>query len=109
MITTVFLLQLISFELLYLSSKQNRQQKLPVYLAGILLNAKGNSIASGALLFISAALFISQLGWASGLSSAVFGAMAAGSLIVVLQPFNYLRIPAVALIYVFALLLEIFI
>ena len=82
---------------------------MPVYLAEILLNAKANRITSGILLCVSATLFVSQLGWASGLSSAVFGAMAAGSLIVSLQPFNYLRLPAVALLYVFALLLEIFI
>ncbi len=65
---------------------------------------------AGAFLFLLAtASFIFNLGLASGIAAVIFGLMAAGSLIVVLQPFQYLRIKVVAGLYFSFLLLEIFI
>ncbi|WP_025146460.1 hypothetical protein [Pedobacter jeongneungensis] len=109
MITTTFLLLLISFELWYLTSKQFKEHKLPDYLVKIIANAKLYRIVAAILFIVACYLFIFFLGVTSGLTAIVFATMAAGSLVVVIQPFQYLRITTVAMLYFTILLLEFFI
>ena len=109
MITTTFLLLLISFECWYLTPGQIKLTHSPIYIQHIVANALLFRISGAVLFLIATASFIFNLGLASGIASVIFGLMAAGSLFVVLQPFQYLRIKVVAVLYFSILLLEIFI
>jgi len=109
MITTTFLLLLISFELFYLTSKQFKQQNLPAYIFSIKAKAKIFRLVAGLLFVLATILFVFNLGWTSGILAIVVGVMAAGSLVVTLQPFQYLRLTTVAVLYFSVLLLEVFI
>jgi hypothetical protein len=109
MITTIFLLLLISFEIWYLTSSQYKPRHPSVYISKIISNGKKLRIGAAVLFFVANALMIFQLGWASGIAAAIVGIMAAGSLIVVLQPFGYMRIKTISILYFTVLLLEFFI
>lgn len=109
MITTTFLLLLISFELFYLTSKQFKQQNLPSYMLSIKAKAKIFRMVAGVLFMLATVLFVFQLGWTSGIIAVIIGVMAAGSLIVTTQPFQYLRLTTVTVLYFSVLLLEFFI
>ncbi|WP_316737501.1 hypothetical protein [Pedobacter aquatilis] len=106
MITTTFLLLLISFELFYLTSKQFKEKNTPAYLAKIATNGKTYRLVAAALFVVATILFIISLGWSSGLVAIIVGIMAAGSLIVLLQPFRYLRPTTIAVLYFSILILE---
>jgi hypothetical protein len=109
MITTIFLLLLVTFEIWYLTSSQYKPNHPPVYVRKIISNGKKFRIAASLLFLIATVLLIIELGWTSGITAAIVGIMAAGSLIVVIQPFQYLRIQTLGLLYISVLLLEIFI
>jgi len=109
MITTSFLLLFISFEIWYLTSKQFKQGNSVAYIQKIISNAKPFRFGAGLLFAIAATIIIINLGWASGIPAVIVGLMAAGSLVVVLQPFRYIGFTSVASLYILLLLLEIFI
>jgi len=109
MITTIFLLLLITFEIWYLTSKQFKQANPPAYVAKIISHTKRFRIGASLLFMVATALLIIKLGWASGLAAVITGLMAAGSLVVVVQPFRYVRIATLVMLYLSILLLEIFI
>ncbi|QPH39318.1 hypothetical protein [Pedobacter endophyticus] len=109
MITTTFLLLLMAFEICYLTSKQYKQTNPPAYVATLVSNKNQFRIGALFLLFVATAMLVVNLGWASGIATLIFGLMAAGSLIVSLQPFRYFRVATIAAVYFAILLLEIFI
>jgi len=106
MITTTFLLLLISFELFYLTSKQYKEKNMPAYMAKIAANAKTYRLLAAVLFIVSIILFVIALGWLSGIIAIIVGIMAAGSLIVLIQPFRYLRPATIAVLYFSILILE---
>jgi len=109
MITTTFLLLLISFEFFYLTSKQYRQQNKPGYIGKITANASVFRVLAGVLFTIATLLSVYKLGFSSGIIAIIVGLMAAGSLIVLLQPLKYLSLTTIAALYFSVLLLEFFI
>lgn len=109
MITTLFLLQLIGFQLWHISSKQVRHSNPPAYLLHILDHSSRYRMTGSLLFLISTVLFIWKWGWMTGICASVVGIMAVGSLVVALQPFGYISQKTVLLLYAFFLILEIFI
>jgi len=109
MITTIFLLLLMAFEICYLTSKQFKQANPPAYVVSIIANKTMWRIGAFLLVLAATVLLIMVLGFASGIATLIFGLMAAGSLIVSLQPFHYFRVATIAAVYFAILLLEIFI
>lgn len=71
--------------------------------------AKIFRMGAGVLFILATLLFVFQLGWTSGIIAIIIGVMAAGGLIVTLQPFQYLKLTTVAVLYFSVLLLEFFI
>ena len=109
MITTTFLLLLIAFEICYLTSRQYKQTNPPAYVARVVANKNQFRVLALLLCLIATAIVVVKLGWASGSAAIIFGLMAAGSLIVTLQPFRYFRFTTILALYFAVLLLEIFI
>ncbi|WP_156166735.1 hypothetical protein [Pedobacter sp. BMA] len=109
MITTSFLFMLIAFEICYLTSKQFKQQHPPSYVSTIVHKKKQFRVLAALFFIVSSTLLILNLGWGSGIAAIVFTLMAAGSLIVSIQPFRYVKIGVIAAVYFSILLLEIFI
>ena len=106
MISTLFFLLLIAFQLWYLSSSRLRIQ--PVGYQVYVTNNPGPARLAGWLLAaLAAALFVWKLGWMTGLCTWLVGLMGVGSLIVTLAPFRYLRLPATVLVYLVLFTLEV--
>nr|WP_067058956.1 hypothetical protein [Mucilaginibacter sp. L294] len=106
MITTLFFLLLIAFELCYVTSKQTKINKPAKYLRKIIANPKSARIVAALIFVLSTVLFIIQLGWVSGLIACLVCLMGAGNLVVTLHPFRYLRGPAIMGLFFFFLILE---
>lgn len=104
MITSLYFIQFVAFYLWQVTAPKRH----PV--GGLLTYAVRNKtqarLSGVALLLVSSVGFVLQWGLASGLFGFVVGLMAMGCLSVVIEPFNYLRIPGVAAIYVCCVLLE---
>lgn len=100
---------LVTFEIFYLTSKQYKQQNHPAHINKIKTNVKAFRWLAIGILIMATGLFILNLGWSSGIIAAFVGLMAAGSLITLLQPFRYLRLTTIGVLYFSVLLLEIFI
>ncbi len=109
MITTLFFMQLIGFQLWHITSKQVKHADPPSYLRSILDNAQRYRIVGGILVLISTILFVVKWGWMSGICASIVGLMGVGSLVVALYPFRYISEKGVLLFYVFFLILEFFI
>lgn len=110
MITTLFFLQLIGFQLWYLSSKQVKpSQSSPVYIAGILKNKSPFRILGAVLILLAIALFVAKWGWMTGICAGLIGLMGTGCLMVILHPFHYLQEKDVIMLYIVFVLLEFFI
>jgi len=109
MITTLYFIILIGFQLWYLTSKQVKYAYTAAYVLNIKKNPNGYRIAGGILLLIAAAIFVMRMGWMSGLSAWLVGLMGIGGLVVMLAPFQYLRPITVIILYIFFLILELFI
>ena len=109
MITTSFLLMLVAFEICYLTSKQYKQAHPPAYVSTMVNKKKQFRVLASLIFIASSILLILKLGWGSGVAAVIFTLMAAGSLIVSIQPFRYFKVGVIAAIYFSILLLEIFI
>jgi len=109
MISTLFLVILFSFEAFYLTSKQYKPVNPSAFTEKVRKSKKAFRIGASLILLVAIFAFITWYGMASGIFAAIVTLMAAASLIVILQPFAYLKLNGVALIYVVILLLEIFI
>ncbi|WP_443944317.1 hypothetical protein ACJVDH_15525 [Pedobacter sp. AW1-32] len=109
MISTLFLIFLLAFEICYVTSEQYKPSKPRLYLQKLRANKQNAHLGAAVLLLLATTGFVIIFGWASGLFGAVISLMAAGSLIVVLQPFAYLKPGNIILIYGCVFLLEIFI
>lgn len=109
MITPLFFMQLIGFQLWYISSKQVKHSNPPVYVLSVIEHPQRYRIIGGGLILLSTVLFVIKWGLMTGISSSVVGLMALGSLVIVLQPFPYLKEKAVFILCVLFLVLEILI
>ncbi|PMD92495.1 hypothetical protein BWI97_20630 [Siphonobacter sp. BAB-5405] len=106
MISTLYLIQFIAFYLWQITSASNKRQA-PTGLMGYAFTHKSQTRLIGAFLGLLAIVgFIWLWGVASGFAGFVVGLMAVGCLCVVIEPFQYLRTPGVAVIYVCCVLLE---
>ncbi|WP_400193273.1 hypothetical protein [Hymenobacter sp. B81] len=104
MISTVFLLQLLAFQLWYRTSPQVKQ---PVgYPAYAVKNPLGVRAVGVLLAAATAALLAAHWGWMTGLCAWLVGLMGVGSLVVALAPLRLLNAYAVALLFTLALALE---
>ncbi len=106
MITTLFMLLLIAFQLWHVTSKQVKHNHPPQYLQKIIANPRPSRIAGAVLFILATAVFVVKMGWMTGISASIVGLMGVGSLVVSLHPFHYLRTSAVIALYAFFLILE---
>ena len=109
MISTLYLILLIAFQLWYWTSKQVKFAYTASYVLTIKKNPERYRIIGGVLLVIAAALFVMRFGWMSGLSAWLVGLMGVGCLVVMLAPYHYFNPKWVAGLYVLFLILELFI
>lgn len=109
MISTLFFMHLIGFLLWHLTSKQTNLTKPLKYLKPVLAHKQASRWAGAALIILATALFIAKWGWMTGICASVVGLMAAGSLIVVLHPFNFIKGRVLILLFLLFQVLEIFI
>lgn len=107
MITTLSFILFVAFYLWQITAPKRK----PVAVGGLLAYASANKsqarLIGLALLLIACVGFVGQWGLASGIVGFFVGLMAVGCLSVVIEPFNYLRMPGVTAIYVCCVLLEI--
>jgi len=106
MLTTLFFLLLLAFQLWYLASPQVKTQPagLAVY---VTRNPQHARLLGGVLAVGAAVLFVFKLGMMTGLCSWLVGLMGVGCLVVALAPFRYLSPLVVAVVYGLLLTLEI--
>jgi hypothetical protein len=109
MITTLFFIQLIGFQLWHITSKQVTHTNPPAYLSNIIDNTQRYRIIGSMLFLLSTGLFVWKWGWMSGICGSMVGLMGIGSLVVALHPFRYISEKAVLAFYIFFLILELFI
>src|SRR5690348_13473282 len=106
MITTLCLLQLIAFEIWYVSSPQFKSGNRRAYLNHILRNKHVFRILGIALLLVTTIIFIVIWGWMAGICAAIVSLMTIGSLVVIFQPFRYLNEKTGAMLFALLLVLE---
>jgi hypothetical protein len=106
MITTLYFIQLIAFQLWYVTSGQVEHTNPPAYLRSLLRHKKACRIVGATLLLVVAALFVVRFGWMTGLCASLVGLMGVGSLTVLTNPFHYIHEKGVVALYVFFLMLE---
>ncbi len=109
MITTLFLLQLIGFQLWYITSKQVKHTSQPAYLVVILSHPQSFRYLGSALLVLATGLFIVKWGPMTGICASIVGLMGVGCLIVLLSPLHYISGKIVVAIYALCTALELFI
>lgn len=109
MISSLYFLQLIAFQLWYLTSKQVKYAYTSPYILNLKKEPKRYRNIGSMVLLITAALFVMRAGWMSGLSAWLVGIMGIGSLVVLLSPFHYLRTHQVIMLYMLCFTLEILI
>ncbi|MVM33947.1 hypothetical protein GO755_28185 [Spirosoma sp. HMF4905] len=105
MITTLYFIQFVAFYLWQITAP--KRQPIGGLWAYAQTNKSQTRLIGAALALIACVGFVMQWGLASGLFGFVVGLMAVGCLSVVIEPFNYLRVPSVAAIYVSCVILEI--
>ncbi len=106
MITTLFFIQLISFQIFYLTSDQVKHSNPSRYLAHILSHKRTYRMVSLGLMIVTMAGFVACLGWMSGICAGIVGLMGVGNLIVILNPFRYVSEKGVVALYALFLVLE---
>ncbi|MBT1689314.1 hypothetical protein [Dawidia soli] len=106
MIATFFFLQLIAFQIWYITSDEVKPVDLPVYARGLVRHKNASRMIGAALMLLVTALFIAQWGWMTGICASLVGLMGVGSLVVMLNPFRYVDGKGVVGLYVFFLVLE---
>lgn len=110
MITTLFFMQLVGFQLWHITSKQVKHTAdPPAYLRSILNNPQRYRNIGTALFLLSTALFVVIWGWMTGICASIIGLMGVGCLVVALHPFRYISERSAFLLYAFFLILELFI
>ncbi|MFD2148256.1 hypothetical protein [Mucilaginibacter antarcticus] len=109
MISTLYFIQFVAFYLWQLSAKSAKGGANSTITAKIISNKKAARILGAVLLLITAVGFVCAIGLLSGLCGFVVGLMGVGCLSVVLEPFNYLRLPGVVGLYFCCVALEILI
>lgn len=109
MISTLYFVQFIAFYLWQLTSKSAKRHQGSALTAKVLHNKKFSRILGSVLLLATAIGFVLTLGLLSGFCSFLIGLMGVGCLSVALEPFNYLRYPTIAVLYICSVALEIFI
>lgn len=109
MISTLYFIQFIAFYLWQISAQSAKHGATSVLTVKIIAHKQVARILGGVLLFITAIGFVYTMGLLSGLCGFVVGLMGVGCLSVALAPFNYLRMPSVAALYICSVVLEIFI
>lgn len=100
---------LLAFEICYLTSKQYKQPHPPSYVATMVKKKKQFRVFALLIFIASSILLFLKLGWGSGVAAVIFSLMAAGSLVVTIQPFRYFKVGVIAAIYFSILILEILI
>ncbi|MHC8950143.1 hypothetical protein [Sphingobacterium hungaricum] len=106
MLSTIFFLFFFGFFLWYNSSKKARWKTKSNFLTALEKDEKRSKAYVAIIFLIATALCIFQLGWMSGIMAAICAIMAMGSLIVLVFPFNYIRLPQLIGLYVVCLILE---
>jgi hypothetical protein len=106
MITTFFFIQLIAFQLWYVTSEQVEHARHSAYLLHILRHKQAYRIVGVALLLTTMVLFVMRFGWMTGICAGTVGLMGVGGLVVMLSPFRYMNQNTVIALYVFLLTLE---
>ena len=106
MLTTLFFLLLLAFQLWYLASPQVKTHPAgyPMY---VTRNPQNARLLGGILAVVAAVLFVVKLGIMTGLCAWLVGLMGVGCLVVALAPFRYLPVPAVLILYAVLLTLEV--
>lgn len=106
MITTLFFIQLISFQIFYITSDQVKHSTPSGYVVNIRHHKRAFRLISIGLMLLTIVLFVLKLGWMSGICAGIVGLMGTGNLIVILNPLRYLNEKGTAALYVFFLVLE---
>lgn len=109
MISTLYLVLLIAFQLWYLTSRQVKHTNLKGYELLMIKEAQKSRMMGGILFFMVTVAFVFQFGWMSGICASIVGLMGVGCLVVMLAPFKYLNIKLLIVFYIFSVTLEIFI
>ena len=105
MITTLYFIQFVAFYLWQITAP--KRQPVGGLLTYAVANKSQARLIGAALLLVACVGFVVQWGLGSGIFGFFVGLMAVGCLSVVIEPFNYLRVPGVAAIYVCCVILEI--
>jgi hypothetical protein len=108
MITTLYFLLLVAFQLWYLTSAKRDQAMQSIYLRNIFRNSRIYRLIALGLILLVTCLFIITLGATSGIFAAIVGLMGVGCLVVLLQPFRYINEKVVAAVYALFVILELF-
>jgi hypothetical protein len=106
MITTLFFIQLIAFQIWYITSAQVKHSAPSGYLISVLHNKQAYRLSGIGLLLLATTIFIIRFGWMSGICASIVGLMGVASLVILLNPFRYVNEKAVAMLYAFFLVLE---
>jgi hypothetical protein len=106
MISTFFFLLLIAFQLWYLTSPQVKIQPVG-YQVYVTNNPRNARIVGGILAVFTAVLFVVKFGCMTGLCAWLVGLMGVGGLLVTINPFRYLGVFSVLILYAFFLTLEV--
>lgn len=106
MITTLFFIQLIAFQIWYITSRQVKHTAPSGYVMSMLQHKHAYRTGSIALILLTTALFVIRFGWMSGICASIVGLMGVGNLVVLLNPFRYVNEKIVIMLYVFFLVLE---
>jgi hypothetical protein len=107
MITTLYFIILIAFQLWYLTSLKVKHLNPAGYVLHIRKSPREYRLVGGVLFLLATALFVMRMGWMSGISASLVGLMGVGSLVIMLAPFNYLRLYTVVSLYIVFFILEI--
>lgn len=106
MITTLYFVQFAAFFLWQLTASRHRPVSTTGVRASLPANTRLTRLTGTALGLVACTGFVFQWGLAAGIAGFAVGLMGVGCLSVILTPFQYLRLPGVAAIYVCCLILE---
>lgn len=106
MITTLFFLQLIAFQIWYVTFSQVKYTHPPAYVHYILRHRQTFRMAGLVLMLITTSVLVTQFGWMSGICAGIVGLMGAACLVVLLNPLRYLNERKVVMLFVLFLALE---
>lgn len=109
MYSTIFLLLLAAFALLYnLSSRIKTPPNQYRFVGYLKQRCRLSRWISLGLAIIALMGLVVQLGIGAGIFGWIVGLMSAGSLVVILAPFRLIRVPQILLLYVLIVTIELF-